>query len=1606
MNGSKHDSTTPGGINLCLTKSTPSPVHPERCIICQKKNKKSETLHGGTIGRKRVRDAAEQKNDDVHKRLRTLGSDFEFKYHNSYACYKKYTDIRNLSTTSEEQSTSLDEEPAISDSFSNKPFTRSSTVPRPGPSPPVKSLYTKCVICACERVWLKKKGVREREKFRLCKNGSAQKFLDAMNYHKDDVYVRCADLSSSDDIFAADLYCHKFCFQKYTNFKQTDPTCETKTNPKIGVFNDVISVLDPFIKSGYGFTISEIKEMMLDTNNNIELYNRDVKTLLQDHYGDKIQFSPSHRVNEPEMCFSAEITVEDLTKSLRNRDIVRSAGEILREALQKVDFKLTDRFCDGSELRESWEQTHMPDQLLTFFSALFGIGRSEMLNIEMLNMDVGDCDDDKTESDDEASLDDNNYEEEQWAVTNQYRQLNCLFQIMYYQLFHGTKKTPLTTSFGQYQYGKSRSREILTVANRMGVSSSYNSIRRARQLLAAYAVAKSNENEVPVPSTFTVGAYVCGAMDNGDFGDRSSLSGTESDHVTMQVLFQEKVSAQDSKCPVSEMNLGNINAHLPEKLPCQEVAFYLKPSVKPCLPANFKVLEETSVNSNLNCESALCEADKREFLISLIRCGLPPKNDTNGCVPTWGGAHALLSTADVPLMRVGFMPMIPSPVTDYATVRKALQNFQSVRRQINPNQSIIPVFCDEGVYHTLADIVMDEPDEFADIHGMMGMFHWVKILLKCAGRYLQGSGIEDALIETDVFGKLTLNSVLEGSHYVRSFHGIIMISDLMSSLAWAAFWQSMEKSGNNSNADTLKCAGEVRTALCEKTRCIGKFAELVGMSSELQEQFNSFLRECCGKSEMCEYLEQFQHMASVIKHAVASDREGNFHLHISSVEKSLAIFREHDCLNYLRYGSYYLESTKTLEATHPEIFKCFLRGQFVVKDKGAGNFNAVAPDMKLEQSIQRSSKSVGGIVGQTKNLAIAVEWQLIFHEILLISNNFREIMNDISMDHSESARVHHELTGRKADMLNKNVARLLDYVNGKGNPYIIEVPGIKLHNLVTKQLADKEVALRLLQLQENGDRLIKEFRNERFLQKTKKLSATISKRNLPKMDFKPSPTISTTLNTVSSKMIAAAQREIEIIKERGMSFKTIYSYDILPISPIFEGDLPSKPDKSTLISDLEKNLATADMNFSGGNLSVVVDFMSKIRSFPNLSSFETFDRAINCALAAGRSICTRTRLHVVFDSYLESTIKACERFRRARGVGSVDLKELTSKVPVPKQLDKFWTSPSNKTKLQLLTRELAFVNPELCNIVVVLSGCVTDEEIVPAQLLHAGRSPAQTFPECSEIVEALTCNVEEADDRLVRHCAWEVDHETRRLLVISNDTDTIVRLLYFIPQFREKGLQEMWVEYGTGERRRHLPLHILADKLGTPMSKVIVKAHVLTGDDALSKIGTKHAALLCEPLKFLTDFAESDQLTEDTRQNVEQYLVRIWAGAKSKTESKTFDQLRMEWHIRPTTPKSLEALPPTSSVITGHIMRSFYVIRNIICLLDDTSAIRNPINYCWVKDNDLLLPDKCLKPLPHELLETCKCTGKCDTRRCCCKKAEQKCVLFCHAQQHPECQNK
>ena len=112
-----------------------------------------------------------------------------------------------------------------------------------------------------------------------------------------------------------------------------------------------------------------------------------------------------------------------------------------------------------------------------------------------------------------------------------------------------------------------------------------------------------------------------------------------------------------------------------------------------------------------------------------------------------------------------------------------------------------------------------------------------------------------------------------------------------------------------------------------------------------------------------------------------------------------------------------------------------------------------------------------------------------------------------------------------------------------------------------------------------------------------------------------------------------------------------------------------------------------------------------------------------------------------------------------------------------------------------------------------------------------------------------------------------------------------------------------------------LPLHQAVSCLGPSLSKTVIKAHILTGDDFKIKVGTKHAAMASDPVQYLANFGKTDTLTEQDAAFAEKYLVRVWAGARSTTTAKTFDDFRLE--IYTSGSAGIDALPPTSSGIRG-----------------------------------------------------------------------------------------
>ena len=337
-------------------------------------------------------------------------------------------------------------------------------------------------------------------------------------------------------------------------------------------------------------------------------------------------------------------------------------------------------------------------------------------------------------------------------------------------------------------------------------------------------------------------------------------------------------------------------------------------------------------------------------------------------------------------------------------------------------------------------------------------------------------------------------------------------------------------------------------------------------------------------------------------------------------------------------------------------------------------------------------------------------------------------LNDSNLDH-------HELSGTYSTFLGP-VYKVLEFINSRGNPYSVSKE-TKLHNIVTGLVVPSDHATRLLNFFQHGESKYNKFMKERFVEKIKLLSDTITKVNLPKFDYAETQCKNKAAQTVetATKHLGQVQRLIDIAKARRLTTSDILTYDHVPAVLLFDDDTSAttKPDKSSLV------------------------FHS----------------------------CAAKQIDFVYNSYLETSIKELEHMRHAKLYNPIDYGNITENTLVPADMDRFWS-----LHLEILSRDYFIRKASDYKLSIVLSGYVTDAERL--QPCVQGKNG---------VLIVRDDNVEEADERVIPHVAKAVQSGSPNILVLSNDADVVVLLIHYTPKLQQLGLKELWIEYGTGSQR-------------------------------------------------------------------------------------------------------------------------------------------------------------------------------------------------------------
>ena len=105
--------------------------------------------------------------------------------------------------------------------------------------------------------------------------------------------------------------------------------------------------------------------------------------------------------------------------------------------------------------------------------------------------------------------------------------------------------------------------------------------------------------------------------------------------------------------------------------------------------------------------------------------------------------------------------------------------------------------------------------------------------------------------------------------------------------------------------------------------------------------------------------------------------------------------------------------------------------------------------MKLKQTIERSKKGAGGIIGEVRQSAFVSEWGLVYHGTFAMSNAFSE-MTRLGKLNDSDLNLHHGLSGGYSKLFSESIQKVVTFINERENPFK-KKSSVSLFNFCTVQ---------------------------------------------------------------------------------------------------------------------------------------------------------------------------------------------------------------------------------------------------------------------------------------------------------------------------------------------------------------------------------------------------------------------------------------------------------------------------------------------------------------------------------------------------------------------------
>ena len=168
-------------------------------------------------------------------------------------------------------------------------------------------------------------------------------------------------------------------------------------------------------------------------------------------------------------------------------------------------------------------------------------------------------------------------------------------------------------------------------------------------------------------------------------------------------------------------------------------------------------------------------------------CRIGQMEESQKC-PSWTGFNSLVTSVDLPITTVRYLPFLNSPPSDLDTIYSMLLRLVKIAAKVG--QSHIMVTADMAIYSKAQQILWAKPPKLdGKVTMRIGGMHMTMALMASLGNLYGAGGLLSILADSTLFSEATANQILQGKQYSRGLRGIKIVHEAL----YRILFQAMER---------------------------------------------------------------------------------------------------------------------------------------------------------------------------------------------------------------------------------------------------------------------------------------------------------------------------------------------------------------------------------------------------------------------------------------------------------------------------------------------------------------------------------------------------------------------------------------------------------------------------------------------------------------------------------------------------------------------------------------------------------------------------------------------------------------------------------------------